>query len=194
MQGFRKQQGVSALGFLVAIVIIAIVIVLVIAYLAWAGSNSGGNGGRTVTAELWVGFDPEKPAPGEIAVICPGESATLVWGSDNADEASIAPGVGTVDLQGQQAVSPTSTTGYTLTATGDAGSAEDTAGVNVVTDDNSLFTKTLNAPPVDSDTGLPVDLIWRGTMDPAFISGKIYIRQVKVIVIESQSVRSKRKR
>ena len=52
-----------------------------------------------------------------------GQSATLVWSATNATGASIT-GVGTVAASGSQAVSPSRSTSYTLTATGPGGTAQ----------------------------------------------------------------------
>ncbi|HEY6343162.1 MAG TPA: OmpA family protein [Bryobacteraceae bacterium] len=53
--------------------------------------------------------------------ISQGESATLNWTTSNATKVTITPSVGTVPLSGNIAVTPTSTTNYTITATGASG-------------------------------------------------------------------------
>lgn len=50
--------------------------------------------------------------------ISQGESSTLNWNSSNATSVTITPSVGTVPLSGNIAVTPTSSTTYTITATG----------------------------------------------------------------------------
>ena len=63
-----------------------------------------------------------------------GQGVTLSWQTSNATSVSISPGVGTVALSGNTSVSPTETTTYTLTATGDsppATTAQITVGVDV---------------------------------------------------------------
>jgi peptidoglycan-associated lipoprotein len=59
-----------------------------------------------------------------------GQSATLAWTTANATEASIE-GIGTVDLNGSQSVSPAASTSYTLTAKGPGGSVQASARVTV---------------------------------------------------------------
>jgi peptidoglycan-associated lipoprotein len=64
-----------------------------------------------------------------------GQSATLTWQTTNATDVSIDSGVGTVQANGSQQVTPTESTTYTLTAKGDGGTQTATARV------------TVNAPP-----------------------------------------------
>src|SRR5690606_28517317 len=63
--------------------------------------------------------------------IDPGEFSTLVWEVQNADEVTIDPTIGSVDLTGTSDVNPTDTTSYTLTATNDVGSVTATVLVTV---------------------------------------------------------------
>ncbi len=60
-----------------------------------------------------------------------GQCATLRWNVENSTQVSIDPGVGSVSASGTQRVCPTSTTTYTLKATGPGGSESATATVNV---------------------------------------------------------------
>jgi peptidoglycan-associated lipoprotein len=64
-----------------------------------------------------------------------GQSSTLTWQTTNATSVSIDQGVGAVQPNGSQQVSPTDSTTYTLTAKGDGGTQTATARV------------TVNAPP-----------------------------------------------
>ena len=64
-----------------------------------------------------------------------GQSATLSWQTSNATDVSIDSGIGSVQPNGSQSVSPSDTTTYTLTAKGAGGSLTATATV------------TVNAPP-----------------------------------------------
>ncbi|MGA2367270.1 MAG: FHA domain-containing protein [Dehalococcoidia bacterium] len=50
-----------------------------------------------------------------------GQTATLTWTTSNASSATISPGVGTVGSSGATTVTPSATTVYTLTATGNSG-------------------------------------------------------------------------
>ena len=50
-----------------------------------------------------------------------GQTATLTWTTSNTSSVSIAPDVGTVATAGSTTVSPTATTTYTLTASGNSG-------------------------------------------------------------------------
>jgi peptidoglycan-associated lipoprotein len=83
----------------------------------------------------------EEPAPpakpmivsfaAEPSTIERGQSSTLRWATENATEASIAPGIGTVSASGTRQVYPSDTTTYTLTARGPGGTATSTATVTV---------------------------------------------------------------
>jgi len=79
---------------------------------------------------------PPPPAPSvslsaSPAAIVQGQCTTLTWLSTNATSASIAPGVGSVDLSGARQVCPGSTTDYMITATGAGGSQTAAATVAV---------------------------------------------------------------
>lgn len=64
-----------------------------------------------------------------------GQSSTLTWQTSNATDVTIDNGVGTVQANGTQSVTPTDSTTYTLTAKGAGGTQTATARV------------TVNAPP-----------------------------------------------
>ena len=70
------------------------------------------------------------------------ESATLSWDVSFADTVTIEPGLGTVDLAGTAAVTPTATTTYTITATVGQNSISDQVTVNVTNgfDQGGVFT------------------------------------------------------
>jgi hypothetical protein len=105
---------------------IAFGILLVVSVL---GAVSCGGGGSSTGP-------PPPPAPTVTLSASPtsitaGNSSTLTWSSLNASELVIAPGVGSVTAQGSTVVSPSSTTTYTITATGRGGTATASAGVTV---------------------------------------------------------------
>ena len=60
-----------------------------------------------------------------------GESAVLIWAATDANAVDIQPGIGPVPLAGSRQVSPTSTTTYTMTATGRAGTTTRSVVVTV---------------------------------------------------------------
>ena len=62
-----------------------------------------------------------------------GGSTTLQWDARNATGVTIMPGVGDVSVNGNRAVTPTSSVTYTATAMGPGGSATDTARITVNT-------------------------------------------------------------
>jgi OmpA-OmpF porin, OOP family len=60
-----------------------------------------------------------------------GACTNLTWSTTNARSVSIDPGIGPVDTSGSRQVCPSSTTRYTLTATGAGGSRTDSTTVGV---------------------------------------------------------------
>jgi peptidoglycan-associated lipoprotein len=83
---------------------------------------------------------PPPPAPTATLTASPeaidkGQSATLTWQTSNATDVSIDSGVGAVQPNGSQQVTPADSTTYTLTAKGAGGTQTATARV------------TVNAPP-----------------------------------------------
>ncbi len=60
-----------------------------------------------------------------------GDSTTLSWTSTDATQRTISPGVGAVTAQGSTKVTPSSSTTYTVTASGPGGSADSSVRVTV---------------------------------------------------------------
>ena len=86
-------------------------------------------------ASASVTINPASPPPTASLGASPtsirtGQSSTLTWSTQNATSVSIT-GLGTVGLSGSQAVFPTSSTTYALTATGPGGSAGGSTSVTV---------------------------------------------------------------
>jgi OOP family OmpA-OmpF porin len=79
---------------------------------------------------------PVIPAPTDNLTITPdsitkGQTATLVWSSQNASTCNIQPNIGQVQPQGSLTLTPSDTTAYTLTCNGEGGSAKSTARIVV---------------------------------------------------------------
>jgi peptidoglycan-associated lipoprotein len=106
---------------------------------------------------------PPAPAPSQPTVslqanpssISAGDSATLSWTSTDATQLTIAPDVGGVTAQGSTKVTPSSSTSYTITASGPGGSASSTARITVGT-----------AAPPEAELG--PDAIWLKEVKDAF--------------------------
>jgi len=62
-----------------------------------------------------------------------GDSSTLSWTSTDATQLTVAPDVGSVNAQGSTKVTPSTSTTYTITASGPGGTASATARVTVAT-------------------------------------------------------------
>lgn len=95
-------------------------------------------------------------SPGTVPV---GKSATLTWTTANASSVSIDPGIGPVTLSGTMKVSPSATTQYTLTATGQGGNVTATATVTVA----PVPTASLKADPGTITAGSTSTLSWTTT-------------------------------
>ncbi|MCF8080227.1 MAG: carboxypeptidase regulatory-like domain-containing protein, partial [Desulfobacterales bacterium] len=90
--------------------------------------------GGTATATATVTVQPASLSVAMTAVpdtIQAGETAILQWFSEMADSCEISPGIGPVPLSGALPVYPNTTTTYTITALGAAGTAQSTATVTV---------------------------------------------------------------
>ena len=106
-------------------------------------SNADGSTSRSVT----VNVQSAAPAPtvsisADPTSITSGQTSTLSWSSTNANSCSASGGwSGSKGTSGNQSVGPTSNQTYTLTCTGDGGSASDSVTVTVD-----------SAPPPDAPT------------------------------------------
>jgi peptidoglycan-associated lipoprotein len=91
-----------------------------------------------------------------------GQAVTLSWSSTNATDLTIDPGVGKVSPQGSTPVNPTTSTTYTITATGPGGSV--TAGTRVTV---GALTATVAPPPTPTNTNVS-DLFSQNVQDAYF--------------------------
>ncbi len=91
-------------------------------------------------------------------IVLQGESTTLTWDTKNISACTIAPEIGTVDLEGSMKVYPDRTTTYTITGHGPEGNVDDSITISVVA--NKTPTVTLNATPSTFRNGEPVTLSW----------------------------------
>ena len=94
-----------------------------------------GAGGQSITASVTVTVGASKPAIVRFTAaptnINQGQSSLLSWTTTGASTVTINNGVGTVPVNGSKSVSPSTTTTYTLTATGADGVTSVTAAVTV---------------------------------------------------------------
>jgi peptidoglycan-associated lipoprotein len=116
---------------------------------------------------------PAPPAPTEPTAsltanpntIEKGQSTTLTWQTTNATDVSID-GIGAVEPNGSQAVTPAESTTYHLTAKGAGGTQDATARVTV----------TAGAPPPPSSSGTEEELFSQNVKDVFFDYDKSDIR------------------
>jgi hypothetical protein len=93
------------------------------------------------------------------AVINSGGSAALIWRVSGANSVSIDQGIGNVSLNGERLVSPTATTTYIITATGNAG----TVSKSVVLTVNPPVVATFTVDPSTISAGQLATLQWNVT-------------------------------
>jgi hypothetical protein len=89
----------------------------------------------------------------------PGQQSKLSWNVSNADKVTIDNGIGEVALVGSTAVSPTTTTTYTLTASGVQGTKTATVQVTF----NNGITLQFSGNPNNISTGQSATLTWKST-------------------------------
>ena len=97
-------------------------LLLLIALACLALTCGGGGSGQTPPS---VSFTASPPT------IAAGQTSTLTWSSQNATNLIIDDGIGSVPPSGSRQVSPTSTTTYTLEASGPGGNSQAAATVTV---------------------------------------------------------------
>jgi hypothetical protein len=127
-----------------------------------------GQGGQTVTASVTVTVGASKPAIIRFAAsqyhISQGGSSVLSWTTTGAATVSINNGVGTVPANGSQSVSPSTTTTYTLTATGADGVTSVTAAVTITVGGGAVPTViSFTAQPSVIAAGGSSSLCWNVT-------------------------------
>jgi hypothetical protein len=87
-----------------------------------------------------------------------GKSTNLTWRAQNAAEVAIDPGLGKVSASGEQTVSPTETTTYTLTASGLGGKKEERLTI-IVTQPPQLVLN--NITQIHNGTTFRSAITWR---------------------------------
>ncbi|MBM3902791.1 MAG: hypothetical protein FJ379_12015 [Verrucomicrobia bacterium] len=90
---------------------------------------------RTSSVTIQVGLHPvpQIAFSATPSVVPPGEPSTLAWSVSNATEVKVTPDVGLVAFAGSRVVQPTTTTDYTISATGAGGTRTATVRVEVST-------------------------------------------------------------
>jgi len=114
-----------------------------------------------------AGLLPAQPPPvptaaitASPATVAPGKSTTISWSTAYASTVTINNGIGAVAFSGSMAVSPASTTEYTITATSVNGTATSVATVTV---QSSPPTAKLTAAPTAITIGNSATLTWSTT-------------------------------
>ena len=120
-----------------------------------------GTPGASITITINAGGTPVLPPEVTFSADPPtfvlGESSALSWNVIDANNISIAPGIGSVDPNGSYEVFPTETTTYTLTAVGPGGTTTETVTVSV---NIPLPTVSISAAPETILLGESSTLTW----------------------------------
>jgi hypothetical protein len=122
-------------------------------------------------------------APGEITA---GMTSTLTWNVMNATSVNISPDIGSVDMAGSTAISPVTTTDYTLTASNEYDTVISTISVSVLTESVSTGLPVIYsflANPQDINEGDNSSLSWSISNAHSFTISPNVFRQLGPIVI-----------
>ena len=128
----------------------------------YTGTFTGDGGSVTCSATVYISSPPPVPTCSMTASpssIITGSNSSISWSSSNANSAYISPTIGSVGTSGTRTVSPSSTTTYTGTFTGDGGSITCSATV-YVSSPPPLPSCTLTADPTSIQNGNSSDLSW----------------------------------
>jgi hypothetical protein len=130
--------------------------------------TANGPGGQTITASVTVTVGASKPAIVRFGAsplhISQGQTSLLSWTTTGASTVTISNGVGTVQANGSQSVSPATTTTYTLTATGADGVTAVTAAVTVTVGGGAVpSVLSFTASPTVIATGGQSSICWNVT-------------------------------
>ena len=107
-----------------------------------------------------------------------GQSTTLTWETQNATDVGIDNGIGAVQANGSQSVSPTDSTTYRLTAKGPGGTQEATARVTVTQPP---------PPPAPAPTASEEDLFNQNVKDVFFDYDKYSIRPDEQAAVQADA-------
>ncbi len=142
--------------------------------------------GGTVSKNVVVTVNYPKPTATFSAAplkVIEGNSTLLSWSTTNAQSVSINPGIGTVAANGTISVTPAENTTYTLTATGQGGTTEESVDVTVIPE---LVLK-IDTPAAGSVTATPTVKVSGQVTDgatvtvngePATVTGNIFTAEV----------------
>ncbi|CAB5154507.1 odd Oz/ten-m homolog 4 [Olavius algarvensis associated proteobacterium Delta 3] len=115
--------------------------------------------GGTASADVTVTVHPVPTLNfnAEPLEIIAGDSTTLMWASEHADTVTIEPDIGEVSPTGSMDVSPSETTLYRITATGDGGTVTDTVTITVT---HPVPTVSFSASPDEIQVAENTVLTW----------------------------------
>jgi len=117
----------------------------------YAITATGSGGTATASVTITVTYPvPTVTLTAEPQTINSGGSSILTWSSQYATSCTIEPGIGTVDTSGTVTVLPSSTTTYTITATGPGGSIS--AEISVTVNPSNVI---INSPASGSTVCTP---------------------------------------
>jgi YVTN family beta-propeller protein len=121
--------------------------------------SKGAASSDTTTADIIHCLPPTVSLSADVAATPPGGQCTLVWTSMNAQSVVIDNGIGSVNASGTITVHPQTTTTYTITATGNCGTA--TGSVTVIV--HQPPTVSITASLLSIIAGQTSQLSWTST-------------------------------
>ena len=162
-----------------------------------------GTPGASITITINAGGTPVLPPEVTFSADPPtfmlGESSALSWNVIDANNISIAPGIGSVDPNGSYEVFPTETTTYTLTAVGPGGTTTETVTVSV---NIPLPTVSISADPEAILLGESSTLTWSSTyadtcaIEPGIgsvdVNGSISVSPTETTIVHHHRNRTRR--
>lgn len=178
----RYQTGLTVIETIIGFAILAAVAAAIVGYLIWASENVERPDRSALDANLWVTAAPVIGAPQETALLCEGDSATLIWGSENGEEASISPPVSEerIDVRGEAVVTPTSRTEYLLTVAAENEAVTDNALIRIINEKDKVWQLTLSGPV--QPPGQPLQsLIWSGEINPGVASPRVRVEKIVIL-------------
>jgi len=132
-------------------------------------------------------IDAFEASPDAIAT---GMTSTLTWNVINATSVSISPDIGSVNVSGSIAISPMTTTDYTLTASNEYDTVTATIRVSVIAESTSTGLPVIHsfvASPQEIDEGDTSSLSWSISNADSFTISPNVFRQLGSIVITEDS-------
>ena len=155
-----------------------------------SGASQDGSDSTTYSPSKESSQESESPVIGAFEAspeaVNAGKTSTLTWNVMNATSVNISPDIGSVGMSGSIAISPVTTTDYTLTASNEYDTVIATISVAVLTSSISTELPVIHsflANPQDINEGDTSSLSWSISNAYSFMISPNVFRQLDPIVI-----------